>query len=109
MEQIAYGRLNLSENEFLNCFPRWFFIRLNGYQKDKLEQQESEWARTRWMTAAILNISGKQLRKDVKPEELIELSFDKQHAPQPSDIWTEDIIKQIEEIQRQDKLKNNVN
>lgn len=100
--------MNLSENEFLNCFPRWFFIRLKGYQKDKVEREESEWARTRWQTAAILNISGKQLRKDVKPEELIELSFDKKGATNPSEIWTDELIKQIEEIQRQDKLKNNV-
>lgn len=77
LEDIAYGNLGLSEKEFYYSTPKWFFKRLRGYSKSKEEEEITKWRMVRWQTAALLNISMKELKHRISPEDLIELPGDK--------------------------------
>jgi len=57
----------------------------------------------------LLNISGKTMKQNITPQELLPLSFDEETKEQPESIWTDELIKQIEEQQRQDRIKASKN
>jgi len=99
----------MSTDEFWSCFPRWFFLRLKGYKEQTEQRELNEWARTRWLLSGLLNISGKTMKQNITPQELLPLSFDEETKEQPESIWTDELIKQIEEQQRQDRIKASKN
>lgn len=66
-EELAYGPLSLRPWEFEQLQPHEFYALLKGYQW-RQEQQEDIQA---YWVSHLLNISGKSLKRNLSPKDLI--------------------------------------
>jgi hypothetical protein len=71
VEEIAYGELELTEDQFLNATPYWFRRKIDGYRRKQAQQDRAEWERARWIAAALLQPHSK---KAIKPTDLLEFA-----------------------------------
>lgn len=69
VEEIAYGELNLTEQQFLDATPYWFRRKLAGFQRLEFMRDRAEWDKTRWLAAMLLQVHTK---KQLKPTDLLE-------------------------------------
>tara|TARA_R100000773_G_scaffold42810_1_gene40448 strand:+ start:1313 stop:1633 length:321 start_codon:yes stop_codon:yes gene_type:complete len=76
LEKIAFGRMNMSVNEFYDMLPRHFFNKMEGFYEMENLRQRNDWERTRWSTCILLNVHVAK-GKRYKPKDLIEFEWDK--------------------------------
>ena len=65
LESIAWGMMGMSVEEFYNMIPKHFFIKMDGFYELQKLKDRSEWERTRWQTAYLINVQipkGKHLQ-----------------------------------------------
>jgi hypothetical protein len=74
--KIAFGVLNLSEDEFWDMTPQAFSYRTDGYWEHFDLHQKLEWERVRWLGTIILQPHMKKGRT-LKPTDLIKFEWEK--------------------------------
>ena len=77
------GALSMSEEEFYNTTPKFFFSRLAGLYKHIEEMDKTEWIRSRWF--ALINIQP-HVKKRLKEKDLGVFSWEKADEIKPEDV-----------------------
>lgn len=68
------GVLNISETEFFDTSPAFFFGRLSGFYKHLDEVNKLEWIKTRWL--ALITVQP-HVKKRLKPKDLMVFDWEK--------------------------------
>ena len=82
------GVLGVSEEEFYNTTPKFFFSRLTGFYQHIEETEKLQWVRSRWL--ALLTIQP-HVKKRLKENDLGVFAWEKHNEIKPEDV---DRIKQ---------------
>jgi len=62
----------------------WHAI-VTGYADTRAQDEKAAWKRTAWLAAQIINISGKYIKRQVKPDDLIQFP-DEVKEKEPFDV-----------------------
>lgn len=104
MEEIAFGLMGLSVEEFYNMIPRHFFNKMSGFYELLSLKEKHEWERVRWQTAVLVNLQIPK-GKRIKPTDLIQFDWDKKKREVDYKKLKEraEYIKRIEELKKDGK------
>ena len=86
------GRMGMSETEFLDCTPRFFYNRQRGYMAATDAAERGEWERTRWLAFFVLTPHRK---KRLKMSDLAVFPWEKEEKSDLKDPETLDRFKKI--------------
>ena len=67
MEEIAFGELGLTPDEFYMMTMRNFINAQNGHKRLYEQNQQAEWERARWMACVIIN---PHLKRGISPDKI---------------------------------------
>lgn len=76
----AAGAMGMSEQEFLDCSPRYFFARHRGFVRHHERQQQEAWERARYLAFYTLSPHAKKGRLK-KLSDLGRFPWEKKPAP----------------------------
>tara|TARA_R100001163_G_C5068278_1_gene208298 strand:+ start:8607 stop:8924 length:318 start_codon:yes stop_codon:yes gene_type:complete len=101
LEQIAFGELHMTVNEFYNMTPRNFINAQIGLKNLYEQNQQAEWERARWMACVIIN---PHLKRSIDPKKITKFPWE--IAARRKKAKKFDIEKLLKESEYQDKLHN---
>ena len=83
---MAYGRLGLDEDKFLNASPSYFAKALKGFNDLEFEREKANWERTRLIGYWTLNPYFKK-GSNTTPKSFMKLPWDEDIKPMKADEW----------------------
>lgn len=95
-QELAFGCLHMKPEDFWDMEPRELMYAFRGYTKDKEEQMQGEWERTRWLATTLVNL---QVKKPIKAKDLLPFPWDKKKEKPPE--MTPEQVKEFQDRMRQ--------
>lgn len=83
LKQIGFGEMLMSEEDFLNCTPYYFRLRLHGMRKAQTQQYRNQWELSRWMAATMI---APHLKKPIAPQKLISFPWEVEQAENVQEV-----------------------
>lgn len=71
---VGVGVMGLRPEDFWAMTPAEYGAACRAFFKHRDRRERDGWRQTRWLAAKIINISGKSLRADIRPEDLLRFS-----------------------------------
>lgn len=100
MEEIAFGELGLTTDEFYMMTPRNFINAQNGHKRLYEQNQRAEWERARWMACVIIN---PHLKRGISPGKITTFPWEK--IKKSKEHIKHDIQRLIKESKFDDKVQ----
>lgn len=68
--------MHMSEEDFANCTPKYYRLRLEGMRLTQQQQYRNQWEIARWQSAMIMS---PHLKRAIEPTKLVRFPWEKAH------------------------------